>query len=151
MSDGGGSSLERVDARADSLSQANWADSECHACGNVNPEQIFNIVESLVIDEYGKETRTRKISPEEWYSYFVNSGQPVKKRTLIENLLPSIAFKVPGLFKQLRVFVTRDVPVRLFVTGASKNTLCIMMDSFQVRKQLRSQRVEEKMILPSGR
>ena len=21
--------------------QANWADSECHACGNVNPEQIF--------------------------------------------------------------------------------------------------------------
>ena len=73
------------------------------------PEQIFNIVESLVIDEYGKETRTRKISPEEWYSYFVNSGQPVKKRTLIENLLPSIAFKVPGLFKQLRVFVTRDV------------------------------------------
>lgn len=45
--------------------QANWADSECHACGNVNPEQIFNIVESFVIDEYGKETRTRKISPKE--------------------------------------------------------------------------------------
>ena len=67
--------------------QANWADSECHACGNVNPEQIFNIVESLVIDEYGKETRTRKISPEEWHGYFAKSGLPAKKKPVIENLL----------------------------------------------------------------
>lgn len=89
--------------------QANWADSECHACGNVNPEQIFNIVESLVIDEYGKETRTRKISPEEWCGYFASSGLPGKKMPLIENLLPSIAFRVPGLLKQLGVFITRDV------------------------------------------
>jgi len=47
------------------------------------------------------------------------------------------------------VFVTRDIPVRLFVTGASKNTLCIMMDSFQVRKQVRSQRIEEITFTPS--
>lgn len=46
-------------------------------------------------------------------------------------------------------FVTRDVPVRLFVTGASKNTLCIMMDSFQVRKQVRSQKIEEITFTPS--
>ena len=31
----------------------------------------------------------------------------------------------------------------MFVTGSSKNTLCIMMDSFQVRKQVRSQKIEE--------
>ena len=42
---------------------ANWNESECHSCGNVNPEQIFNIVESSVIDEYGKLTDVRKISP----------------------------------------------------------------------------------------
>jgi len=48
------------------------------------------------------------------------------------------------------VFVTRDIPVRLFVTGASKNTLCIMMDSFQVRKQVRSQRIEEINFTPSS-
>ena len=89
--------------------QANWADSECHICGNVNPEQIFNIVESLVIDEYGKETRTRKISPEEWHDFFADSGPTVRKKPIIENLLPPIAFKVPGLLKQLGVFITRDV------------------------------------------
>ncbi|MEK6578476.1 MAG: cupredoxin domain-containing protein [Bdellovibrionota bacterium] len=47
------------------------------------------------------------------------------------------------------VFVSRDVPVRLYVTGASKNTLCIMMDSFQVRKQVRSQKIEEITFTPT--
>lgn len=89
--------------------QANWANSECHVCGNVNPEQIFNIVESFVIDEYGKETRIRKISPEEWHSYYKNTGLPVKKSGIIDNILPSISFKVPGIIKQLGVFITRDV------------------------------------------
>lgn len=46
------------------------------------------------------------------------------------------------------VFLTRDVPVRFFVTGASKNTLCIMMDSFQVRRQIRSQKIEEITFVP---
>lgn len=88
---------------------ANWADSECHVCGNVNPEQIFNIVESLVIDEYGKETRNRKISPEEWCNFYENTEIPAKKRSIIDKLLPSVSFKVPGILKQLGVFVTRDV------------------------------------------
>jgi plastocyanin len=47
------------------------------------------------------------------------------------------------------VFVTRDIPVRMFVTGASKKPLCIMMDSFQVRKQVRSQRIEEISFIPT--
>ncbi|MCM2323862.1 MAG: cupredoxin domain-containing protein, partial [Oligoflexia bacterium] len=34
-------------------------------------------------------------------------------------------------------------------TGASKNTLCIMMDSFQVRRQVRSQKIEEITFTPS--
>ncbi|HUP57793.1 MAG TPA: cupredoxin domain-containing protein [Bdellovibrionota bacterium] len=46
------------------------------------------------------------------------------------------------------LFVVRDMPVRLYVTGASKSTLCIMMDSFQVRKQVRSQKIEEITFTP---
>jgi ABC transport system ATP-binding/permease protein len=90
--------------------QVNWADSECHVCGNVNPEQIFNIVESLVFDEYGKETRTRKISPEEWYTHYrVSASARRAKPPNINKLLPTISFKVPGMLKQLGVFVTRDI------------------------------------------
>ncbi len=48
------------------------------------------------------------------------------------------------------VFVSRDIPVRLFVTGASKQPLCIMMDSFNVKKQVRSQKVEEITFTPSS-
>jgi hypothetical protein len=48
------------------------------------------------------------------------------------------------------VFVVRDVPVRMFVTGASKNTLCIMMDSFQVRRQVRTQKIEEITFTPGS-
>ena len=47
------------------------------------------------------------------------------------------------------IFVNRDVPVRLFVTGSSKNTLCIMMDTFQARKQIRSQKIEEISFTPN--
>lgn len=46
------------------------------------------------------------------------------------------------------VFVTQDIPVRMFVTGASKNALCIMMDSFNVRKQVKSQTIEEVSFTP---
>ena len=49
------------------------------------------------------------------------------------------------------VFVTRDIPVRLYVTGASKKTLCIMMDleGLQMRKQIRSQKIEELTFTPT--
>lgn len=47
------------------------------------------------------------------------------------------------------VFVSRDVPVRMFVTSSSKHTLCIMMDSFQVRRQVKLQKVEEITFIPN--
>lgn len=48
------------------------------------------------------------------------------------------------------VFVTRDIPVRMFITGASKKALCIMMDieGFRVVKQVRSQKIEELNFTP---
>ena len=55
-----------------------------------------------------------------------------------------------GFFPQT-IFVTRDIPVRMFVTAASKKSLCIMMDldGFQVRRQVRSQKIEELSFTPT--
>ena len=53
------------------------------------------------------------------------------------------------LWLRIQRIVSRDVPVRLYVTGASKNTLCIMMDSFAVRKQVRANKIEEIPFTPS--
>ncbi len=66
-------------------------DSQCPTCGNVNPEQLFNIIESKLIDEYGMLTDIRKVTPKEWNAHFnlqhqakiaVAEGQPfVEVRT----------------------------------------------------------------------
>ena len=91
------------------IHHANYNDSECHVCGNVNPEQIFNIVESRVIDEYGQPTSTRKISPSEWSEYYkkylLDKEEPLDEGKGI----PEINFKTPNKFKQFVVFTKRDI------------------------------------------
>jgi hypothetical protein len=79
----------------------------------VNPEQIFNIVESPIIDEYGKQTHHRKISPKEWNEYY-NVLAEEKPRTIkTANDIPSISFKIPGKFKQSLIFIVRDILSKL--------------------------------------
>jgi ABC-type multidrug transport system ATPase subunit len=58
------------------------SDSQCSTCGNVNPEQLFNIIEAKIIDEYGMLTDIRKVTPKEWNGYFNLQHQPPLK---IEN------------------------------------------------------------------
>lgn len=95
------------------VQQANWNESECPVCGNVNPEQIFNIVESNVLDEYGNPTRARKISPFEWSEYFKRFAPEPSNSELKPNPLPHIHFKIPSWIKQLRIFVKRDLLSKL--------------------------------------
>jgi ABC-type multidrug transport system ATPase subunit len=92
---------------------ANWNESECHTCGNVNPEQVFNIVEASVLDEYGKLTDTRKISPTEWSEFYGQNKSVEAEVHAGKEELPEISFKVPGKLKQFWVFVSRDVLKKL--------------------------------------
>lgn len=92
---------------------ANWTESECHACGNVNPEQIFNIVESNVIDEYGKFTTTRKITPDEWQQHFKEYIKDKTSEISRPEEIPNISFKIPNYFKQFRIFSIRDLLSKL--------------------------------------
>jgi len=95
------------------VNHANSNESECIECGNVNPEQVFNIIESKVLDEYGNITLNRKVSPAEW-----NVQYKEKIETKIEDVkaiteIPESTFKVPNKFKQFKVFITRDVLSKL--------------------------------------
>ncbi len=101
-----------------SIQHANWSESECHCCGNVNPEQIFNIIETKVLDEYGNFTNDRKIIPTEWRENFENQKEEVeeeanKKSSHPDRTVPEISFKTPNGFKQFLVFVKRDVLSKL--------------------------------------
>lgn len=95
------------------MHHANWNESECHACGNVNPEQIFNIVEGRVLNEYGQETHARKITPKEWSKFYNESLQNNGKEKVQNAELPEINFKIPSKLSQLLVFVKRDILSKL--------------------------------------
>lgn len=78
---------------------------------------------------------------------FVSEVQdPIARRKGMQEI--SIIAGDLGFFPKT-IFVSRDVPVRLYVTGASKGSLCIMMDSFNVRKQVRPNKIEEITFVPN--
>ncbi len=90
-----------------------YNDSECPACGNVNPEQIFSIVESKVLDEFGRPTMTRKVSPVEWSNHFSSGKEDRPPKPGSGNGIPEITLKTPGKMKQFSVFVRRDILAKL--------------------------------------
>jgi ABC-type multidrug transport system ATPase subunit len=89
------------------IEQANYNESECYVCGNVNPEQIFNIVETKVFTESGQPTETRRISPADWSSLYKEEQKEDKREP--GGPIPEINFKTPNKFKQFIVFTKRDV------------------------------------------
>ncbi|MCU0383895.1 MAG: ATP-binding cassette domain-containing protein, partial [Cyclobacteriaceae bacterium] len=78
----------------------------CPECGNINPEQIFTIIETKVVNEYGRLTQTRKVSPGQWYQYFKQKTK-IARVVHTQEALPTVQ-KIPNWFKQLSVFGFRD-------------------------------------------
>jgi ABC-type multidrug transport system ATPase subunit len=102
-----GNPVDSIEYFKKKIGQPNYNDSECYACGNVNPEQIFNIVETRVITENGVPTEIRRISPSEWRNLY----ETERKEEKIEkgDELPEISFRTPRKFKQFVIFAKRDV------------------------------------------
>ncbi|MFC2116694.1 ATP-binding cassette domain-containing protein [Bacteroidota bacterium] len=108
-----GDPIESIVYFKEKIHHANWNESECHVCGNVNPEQIFNIVESNVLDEYGKTTKIRKIAPTEWHGHYIDDGAGNQRKPEKHINIPKIFFKIPNKLKQFLIFVKRDVLSKL--------------------------------------
>ncbi|MCO6500728.1 MAG: ATP-binding cassette domain-containing protein [Vicingus serpentipes] len=91
----------------------NSNESECVTCGNVNSEQIFNIIESRVVDEYGNPTENRKVAPGEWSKFYTEKVAKDPSSFERVNEIPQISFNIPNKLKQLKVFITRDILSKL--------------------------------------
>lgn len=93
------------------INHANCEERECPVCGNVNPEQIFNIIEAKVIDEFGNQTAKRKTSPKEWNKYYKkhNSSTDVSDT----NEKPHVIHQIPNKWKQFKVYFVRDILSKL--------------------------------------
>ena len=84
---------------------------ECPTCGNINPETIFNILETEVVDEFGRYTGVRKRSASEWAATF-NEAEPPKTLRQIKSK-PDSNLNRPNLLSQFRIFISRDISSKL--------------------------------------
>ncbi len=87
----------------------NSEEAECNSCGNIKTEEIFNIIEAKVVDEFGNLTQERKIQPKEWNRLYRENLENYDKYEEELQPLPESPFKLPGKIKQYAVFVTRDL------------------------------------------
>jgi ABC-type multidrug transport system ATPase subunit/uncharacterized tellurite resistance protein B-like protein len=94
-----------------SINLINSDEGECHECGNVNPEQIFNIIETKVINEYGHFTNERKIPAEQWNAIFKKLHKPHAVKTA--TTVPHSTLNIPSRAKQTFLFAMRDVQAKL--------------------------------------
>jgi len=93
--------------------QVNSEVGQCSACGNVNPEQIFNILEAKLVDEYGNETDQRRIGPEAWNEVFRAQMEGRVAQVADERSVPKSTFAVPDRIRQLKVYFKRDLLSKL--------------------------------------
>jgi ABC-type multidrug transport system ATPase subunit len=93
---------------------ANPEEDQCSLCGNINTEQILQIVEAKIVDEHGKLTQTRKISPDEWSNLFRQRHKDLSRLTQVsQKKLPENFYSIPGKLKQIEIFFTRDLLSKL--------------------------------------
>jgi ABC transport system ATP-binding/permease protein len=105
------------------VNHVNSDESECITCGNVNPEQIFNIIESKVVDEYGNLTPNRKVSPKEWNQFYHEFLKSQSEKKIDFTEIPDSIFKIPNKLRQLAIFFKRDVLSKLTNTQYMAITL----------------------------
>ena len=91
----------------------NAVESECPTCGNVNPEQVLQIVEAKMVNEFGQFTRQRRVSPQEWYGYYKGEIEEACQPSDVKHSLPQNFFSVPNLWKQFTVFFMRNLKAKL--------------------------------------
>jgi ABC transport system ATP-binding/permease protein len=106
-----GNPVEAVIYFRDVINAANKSQGACPECGNINPEQVFSIIETKVVNEYGRHTTTRKISPGQWYQYFKQRIKLPKIQHATEEL--PVTQAIPGWFKQWKTFITRDLLAKI--------------------------------------
>jgi ABC transport system ATP-binding/permease protein len=106
-----GPPVEAVTYFKKSTHQVDSNRGQCETCGNVNPEQIFNIIEAKVVDEYGQPTSKRKISPPQWYDLYKERFNISKVEDVKEE--PPHSLVLPNKLKQMLIFATRDTLSKL--------------------------------------
>ncbi len=106
-----GNPVDAVSYFKQNINLINSEEGECVRCGNVNPEQIFNIIETKVINEYGNFTSERKFTPEQWNQNYLQKIKPSQVER--SNETPHSTLSIPTWLKQTKLFSARDLLSKL--------------------------------------
>ena len=108
-----GDPLDAIDYFKSRAHKTDLTEAECYNCGHVNSEQIFNIIETHHVDDYGKFTDQRCINTVEWVGYHSVFRKEEEFLDDAKKPLPKVLINRPTKFKQLLVFIKRDLLSKL--------------------------------------
>lgn len=101
-----GNPIEAITHFKSAAGQVDSDQGQCNTCGNVNPEQLFNIIEAQVVDEYGEFTNKRKATPDDWYRIYTDTfTKPEVEEAHVD---PPKTLRIPSKIKQTVIFTIRD-------------------------------------------
>lgn len=107
-----GNPLDGIIHFREKTGHVNAEDCECPSCGNVNPEQVLEIIETKVMDSSGYFTSERRYSPQHWYGVFKSQIEQ-KVENIKSATLPLCEFKKPSIGKQFMIFFERNIRSKL--------------------------------------
>ncbi|MCO5144264.1 MAG: cupredoxin domain-containing protein, partial [Oligoflexia bacterium] len=81
-----------------------------------------------------KEIRDEAVKPEEVYKHGVQELSIILTET---GFLPN------------KIYVRKNIPVRLFLTSGSPESLCFIMDDFSIREGVGNQLIKDIRLLPN--
>jgi ABC transport system ATP-binding/permease protein len=84
----------------------------CEYCGNIKPELIFNLVEERNIDELGQKTAQRKLTPEDWYSFYQKRKSTTPPQIQVYSI-PETLHSVSSSLKQFNYYFRRNVMTKI--------------------------------------
>ncbi|HUU28251.1 MAG TPA: ATP-binding cassette domain-containing protein [archaeon] len=111
-----GNPLDAIVYFRKAINLAGSEDYACPRCGNLNPEQLFEIVELKKVEESGCYSKERQIPPEQWHEMYLEQREKADKPEVCdggdEGAIERRLWR-PGWFGQLKVFFQRNFKGRL--------------------------------------
>ena len=113
------------------VNMVNKDQGACIECGNIKSEQIFNILENKIVNEYGRFTENRRISAAKWNEYFNKKIRLPKVVQSKETI--AVSQQNPGRLQQMKIFGIRDIRTKLankqylFITFLEAPVLAIFL------------------------
>ncbi|MEZ4999591.1 MAG: ATP-binding cassette domain-containing protein [Bacteroidales bacterium] len=90
-------------------SQVNAAESECPTCGNVETDDILQLIETKEVTDEGHQGSERQVQPADWYERYRKLMMPLIKSDPPKIPLPVNQFKVPDKMSQFITFFKRNI------------------------------------------